>query len=101
MVMNSFLGATFVAILLCTTSVSLSAAHDSRRSEHGWHLRAPLNAAHWFPGSGRASKTVTDHWAFSVCSRPSPSKSYYWKSFEKRREVACPRWRRVMWKAQH
>jgi hypothetical protein len=33
---------------------------------------------------------------FDVCVRPSPSKGYYWKSFEKRREVSCPNWRRVM-----
>jgi hypothetical protein len=34
--------------------------------------------------------------SFAVCFRPSPSKDYYWKSFEKREQVRCPQWRRVM-----
>lgn len=48
---------------------------------------------------GVAGALPSDAHAFELCTRPSPSKSYYWKSLEHRQEASCPQWRRVMAKA--
>jgi hypothetical protein len=75
--------ARYVSSMLSAIGLFLGATSDLQAHHLGY--------AHAALGSQRNEDT-----SFAVCFSLSPSKDYYWKSFEKREQVRCPRWRRVM-----